>query len=218
MDTVLFFFRSLDPAGLIMDAVLLLIVLVFAVLGARRGMVLTLCSLASVVLAFLGGGYLADLLTPPLVKQAAPMLESTVQEYLTSLLPSADAAAEKGGFLWNLLRGLMEDGIASAESMTADLAAALAESVIHPIVFLLGFVLILILCWFIGRALDLVARLPVLHSLNALGGFLLGTLKGGLLVVILVPLILRFWGGSIPAGMVEGSHILKYIDQLPHFF
>ena len=209
---------SLQLEQLIVDIVLLLIVLLFAILGARKGMILTLCSLVSILLGFFGGSYLADLLTPPLVKQAAPMLEGFVSVQITTFLTSAEAAVQGEGFLWNILRPLMEEGLTSAEPVAAELATALAEAIIHPVLFLLGFLLILIVCWFIAHALDLVARLPILHSLNTLGGLILGLVKGVLLIIVLVPLLLRFLEGYLPAELLESSYILNYIDQLPRFF
>ena len=218
MDRLSFFFSTFSLNDWIVDIVLVLIVLLFAILGARKGMILTLFSLISIVLGLLGGRYVADLLTPPLVKQAAPMLEGIVEEYITAFLTSADAAAQGNGLLWNLLRRLMEEGLSTAEPVAAELAAALAEAIIHPLLFLLAFLLILIVCWFIAHALDLVARLPVLNTLNSLGGFVLGLLKGALLVIVLIPLLLHFVEARIPAPLLESSRILSYIHQLPHFF
>jgi len=218
MDRLLLFFSSFMLTDWIVDIVLLLIVLLFAILGAHKGMVLTLCSLVSIVLGFLGGSYLADLLTPYLASQAAPLLENFVQQHITAFLTGADAAVQGEGLLWNLLREMMEEGLISAEPVAAELAVSLAEAIIYPILFLLAFVLILIVCWFIAHALDLVARLPVLNTLNALGGFLLGLVKGLLLVVVLVPLLLQLLNSYIPADILEGSRILAYIGQLPRFF
>ena len=217
MDNLTLFFQSFTLNEWIVDIVMVLILLLFAALGAHKGMVLTLCSLVSVVLGFLGGRYLADLLTPALVKQAAPMLEGLVEKYLAAVAAGADAATQEAGFLGLVLQELLKDGFASVEPVAAELAVSLAESVIYPLVFLLAFILILVVCWFIAHALDLVARLPVLHTLNSLGGFVLGLIKGCLLVAVLIPLLLRFLGSYIPTDVLEHSRILAFIDQFPRF-
>ena len=218
MDSLSLFFSTFSLNDWIVDIVLILIILLFAILGAHKGMILTLFSLISIVLGLFGGRYVADLLTPPLVKQAAPMLEGLVQEYITVFLSGADTAVQSSGILWELLHNLMEEGLSAAEPVAAELAAALAETIIHPVLFLVSFVLILIICWFIAHALDLVARLPVLNTLNSLGGLILGLVKGALLVIILTPLLLHFLENRIPSSLLEASRILPYIHQLPRFF
>ncbi len=47
-------------ASLLLDLVLLVILVLFFVQGIRRGFVLTLCSLLAVILALIGGWYLAQ--------------------------------------------------------------------------------------------------------------------------------------------------------------
>ena len=48
---------------LVLDLILLAILLFFVLMGAKRGFVLTLCSLVAVVVALVGANFLADTLT-----------------------------------------------------------------------------------------------------------------------------------------------------------
>ena len=60
-----------------------------------------------------------------------------------------------------------------------------------------------------GRALDLVTRLPGIHGLNALGGAAIGLAVGALLLFLAVWLLRRF-GVSFETDTVSATHILRF--------
>ena len=60
-----------------------------------------------------------------------------------------------------------------------------------------------------GTVLNLVARLPGLHTLNRTGGAILGLLKG-CAVLFLCAWVLRYLGSVIPEETVEQTHLLKF--------
>lgn len=204
--------------GLILDIILLAVVLLFALLGARKGLVLSLCSLVAVVIALIGGSLTADVLAPPLAKQAAPMVEQFVNDNLDALL-SGQTQGESG-FLWGIAKSLTEDtGLTdAAEDFVARFSTAMAAAVLRPILFLLAFILILILWYFISHALDLVAKLPVLSTLNTAGGLLFGAVKGALFLVLASLLIQLFFPDLIPPEALEHSRILASIQKAPALF
>ena len=61
-------------ASLLLDLVLLVILVLFFVQGIRRGFVLTLCSLLAVILALIGGWYLAQHYAQPVQAALEPMI------------------------------------------------------------------------------------------------------------------------------------------------
>ena len=65
--------------GLILDIILLAVVLLFAVLGARKGLVLSFCSLVAVIVGLLGGCFVSARLTPPLTEQVAQQTQSNTE-------------------------------------------------------------------------------------------------------------------------------------------
>lgn len=203
--------------GLILDLILIAVVLLFAVLGARKGLVLSFCSLVAVLVGLLGGSFVSNWLTPPLAGQAAPMLEGFLQEQLAS---GALALSGGEGFLARIAGELYasRDWLLSATDFTYELSFAVAEAVIRPLVFLLAFVVVLILWSFIGHALDLVAHLPILSALNSLGGFLFGAVKGILLLLVAALILRTFFPDKVPTEAVEASHLLSLLELAPPLF
>lgn len=54
----------MTTTAILFDVVILLILAGFALHGASRGLLLSLCGLVAVLVAFIGGNFLADLLGP----------------------------------------------------------------------------------------------------------------------------------------------------------
>ena len=91
-------------ASLLLDLVLLVLLVYWFAMGVRRGLILTLCSLLSVVLGLVGGWYLAVHGFQPLQEQLAPLF--------TGHLDAASALAAKAilflvGFRNKALGGLL---------------------------------------------------------------------------------------------------------------
>ena len=66
----------------IIDIIILAVLVLFLVLGAHRGFILTLCSLAAVLVALVGASFAADALAPKLADTLEPRLAQTIQESL----------------------------------------------------------------------------------------------------------------------------------------
>lgn len=202
------------------DLALVAVVLIFAILGARRGLILSFCSFVAVILAFWGATAAADYLAPPLAVQAAPAVEGFLSGHLEAWLRSGSAALEQAdGFLPHVVLTVLEgrDWSAQADTLLPAVTLVVTEEILHAVIFFLTFVLILILWYVISHTLDLLARLPVLSTLNMAGGFLFGLTKGILLLVVVYLAIQIFAPHLIPASLVEGSLILPYLQKVPVF-
>ena len=55
------------------------ILLLFALWGSRKGLVLTLCSLLAVFVALIGAAFLSDALAEPVAKAVEPMVAARIQ-------------------------------------------------------------------------------------------------------------------------------------------
>lgn len=238
-------------AYIIYDIVIGLVLLVFALRGQKRGLVLTLCSLVAVLTAFIGANLIAETVTPQVADLLAPKISAIIEQHLTekvekdfesesgisigadgSDISAEEGAAEKtpsGTSVSGLLDSLMDklslpDGMADTVHQALDslqniqdLPAALsraiartaAETILHLLIFLISFIVILIAWKFIGNALDLVARLPVLHFLNKTGGFALGLCKGAFFLFV-VALVLKYLGGIVPEDAVDHTYLLHF--------
>ena len=222
---------------LIFDIVILLILAVFALLGAKRGLLLSLCGLLAVLVAFIGASAVSDIMAPKVAAYLEPKfaaaLEQRLEEQIQSASWQSDGSAGAAGAvtpddppLQDVLNVLKDMGFYQsavdavdeavragmtevAASAAAAVAASIAGSVAHMLIFGLSFVLILILWTILSRALDLVARLPGLHALNKTGGALLGLVKGCILLFVCA-WVLRYLGNIIPEEAVDQTRLLKF--------
>lgn len=212
---------------LFLDILILAVLVLYIALGAHRGFILTLCSLVAVLVALIGGNLIADMAAPKLAESIRPALEQSIQEALEEKAQEAgintadvDVLAvlkDKGGlYEWaaNAVDEALDsyDLIPDAAHIAANAAAAVAEQLAHGLLFLLGFFVVLIAWALLSHALDLVAKLPGLNSLNHTLGGAMGFLKG-LVIVYLVSWALCSLTGFIPSETVEQTHILRFLTQ-----
>ena len=219
-------------AFLIADGLVLAVLLIFACIGARRGLILSLCGLLAFVVAFLGASFAARTLSPMVADALEPKFAAAIEEQLNESIRQQAAAGEAAvlspddvplegvldalremGFyetLINTVDRAVESGMtAVAASAAAAVAAAIAQSAAYLILFLLGFFLILLAWRLLSRALDLVARLPGLHFLNKTGGALFGLVQG-CIIIFVAAWLLQFFGQMLPRELVEQTVLLKF--------
>ena len=219
-------------AFLIADGLVLAVLLIFACIGARRGLILSLCGLLAFVVAFLGASFAARTLSPAVADALEPKFAAAIEEQLNESIRQQaeageaavlspddvplegvlDALREMGFYetLINTVDRAVENGMtAVAASAAAAVAAAIAQSAAYLILFLLGFFLILLAWRLLSRALDLVARLPGLHFLNKTGGALFGLVQG-CIILFVAAWLLQFFGHMLPRELVEQTVLLKF--------
>ena len=207
------------PVPILVDLIFLAIVVFFVWLGAKRGFVLTLCSLLAVVVAFVGATILSNAAAPVVAGAIQPHLESAIEETLeeraadiASTDDVVEAVRDLGGvFQW--AADSLDDALEgqrlsrSVAVLTSKVASAVAVFLARRLLFAIAFALLLILWGIFSRALNLVTKLPVIHSLNQTLGGLLGAVKG--LVLALAALwILRDLTGAISRETVEGTYLV----------
>lgn len=214
---------------IILDILVIAILVLFILLGAHRGFILTLCSLVAVIVALVGANLLADALAPKMAQALEPRLEQSIQQALEEKaqevsavdgLEVADAMAalrEKGG-LYEWAADSLEEALKSAPvgdaiaHQAAAAATAVAEQLARGVLFSVAFLVILVAWFFLSHALDLVAKLPGLSTLNQTLGGILGLVKG-LLILWLLSWILGPLTGVIAAETVAQTHLLLFLTQ-----
>ena len=219
-------------AFLIADGLVLAVLLIFACIGARRGLILSLCGLLAFVVAFLGASFAARTLSPVVADALEPKFAAAIEEQLNESIRQQaeageaavlspddvplegvlDALREMGFYetLINTVDRAVESGMtAVAASAAAAVASAIAQSAAYLILFLLGFFLILLAWRLLSRALDLVALLPGLHFLNKTGGALFGLVQG-CIILFVAAWLLQFFGQMLPRELVEQTVLLKF--------
>lgn len=215
--------------ALIIDLVLAAALIVFAVIGAYKGLIRSLMALVSVVLALAGAALLTAMFVEPVTDLVYPKVEERILEQFERDIPSDALAAEDGDLsaggllpadladaldsaLDTLKRfGVSDDAIDGVTKSVTDSAVSAAEraayllvkTVVQAALFLAFFLLVMLLLKLLTRALDGICSLPVLRQLNALGGAALSLVEGALLIFLLVYLAPRLgvtWFGDHETG------------------
>lgn len=185
------------------DIILLLILIVFILSGYRRGLILSLCSLLILVVSCLGASVAQEVLTPGLTERVTPQVGAVLAEKLEPMVEEAagEALAESGVGMMdtrmeelaqlfglnltetmeNVAENAMEPMVTAASQALAEL---LVESLAGTVVFLCAFIIIYLLLRSLELGVNTVDRLPVIHTLNHLGGGLVGCVSGAFAVVM----------------------------------
>ena len=215
----------------IMDAIVVIILMVAVIYGAKRGLLQSLAGLVIVVMALAGAGIAAGTFTEPITEFVAPMVENRVTEKVEqtvetqlgevewSLFEENGADSTQIGMLLDLLgldREVRESLAERAEIAVRDTGATVASAVvqslvravIHGVVFVLAFLLLLLLLKVLLEAMNLVLKLPGLRGLNALGGAAIGLMEGVLLLFLAI-WVARRLGVSFETAPLSEAHILQ---------
>lgn len=210
----------------IMDIIAVAALLIFVIIGAREGLFRSLAGLVIVVVALVGAGMIAATLADPAAKLITPIIEKAITEKVDDAITEqtgkldtqrTDTGVEE---LMDIL-GLDEDvrqsiGQRAEESVRSTGASAisavvesLCRSIIYGVLYILSFLALSVLLHILAKAMDLLTKLPVIHSLNALGGGAIGLVKGAL-VLFLAIWALRRLGVSFETEAVAQTHILQF--------
>ena len=203
---------------IIFDLLIILIVLVSAFLGRRKGFILSLCGLLALFVALIGAGILTNLLAEPISHLALPFVEDSLNRALENAGGELSLTADQlVGLMgeYDLLKGLAA-GVAQAVEqgvldMTLDAVQAvalfLAEQLTRLIMFPVFFLLIMLVWTALSHVLDLAFRLPGLNFLNRTAGLLLGFARGVLLAYGLCWLLKD---NLLPQSVIDGGLLLPW--------
>lgn len=213
---------------LIYDLVILAVLVICLAVGWHRGLLLSLCGLAVVIVAYLGAGFAADTLATPVADFLQPKLAATIEERIQNHLSVGenadqdpyDALRDMGGlYSWaaqqlDQVQTELGQAISSTVSKVAvSAASAVALRLAHSILFVISFLVLFVLLTILLHALDLVAKLPGLHFCNALGGGIIGLVKGILYLFVAVCL-LQIFGKLLTDEVLEKTYLTRYFVEL----
>ena len=217
------------------DAAIVVILLVFLLLGAHKGFILSLCGMIAILVALGGGAFGAKTLAPKVSEALEPRfavaIEAKLNEEIAASISEGRTEFEENtltgilGFLSSLglyqeLAQAVEDAIESgmttvAATAAAKAAAALAEAIAYPLLFLIIFFLVMIAWTLASHLLDLAFHFPVLNGLNRLGGALLGLVKGTVAVFLLVWLMRHFAMLPLPEELAQTKLLQFFANTNP---
>lgn len=206
----------------IFDIAIVVLLAFFAWRGASKGLVLSLCGLAAVFVAFFVAQFISDAFCAPVANIIRPIIAQSFrgvepappvavepenpeepEQPTYTIEELLECVQENGlfqGFSAFLEEGVKNDAVEEGrwasplEALASYLAKGIAKALLFAIVFL-G----IQLGWFlVSHALDLAFKLPILSEVNLAGGLIIGLAKGALLILVLV------WLGQL-AGVVPGE-------------
>ncbi len=189
--------------SLIIDLVFIGIILIFAFIGLSRGFIKEIVSLIGVILALVVSFYLsrifADFIFETFVKDTvvekiSETIVSTAENSVNGVVDVIPeyivSAAKSMGFDItssvnnNIASDIESTATSVSTSIVEDVAGPLISGLISVVLFIILFIILKILIGLISKALNLVAKLPVIKSANKLLGFSVGLIRGVLTVVI----------------------------------
>ncbi len=211
------------------DIILLLVLLVCILSGYRKGLILSLCSLLILVVSCLGASVAQEVLTPRVVAEVTPQVTESISEKLEEQISlsteNAISDASQSGItiggqeitLGDLIELLQTFGIdvqQSAQNAASDISAplvqaaaeALAESIVGAFAGILIFLATFLIIFLVLRAVELgintVDHLPVIHTLNHLGGGVVGLVIGAFTLVMVIAVLSQ--SGILPEDTFSG--------------
>jgi len=182
-----------------LDITVAVILLIFGYLAYRKGLLLSLFGLVSMVLSL----FLANLLYPMVGRFLRTVgVYDSLQASIAKSLGLQDLVKEQTlraqtelinalpfpSFLQNAMLANNNPEVyklLKVDSIEAYISGYIANMIVNILSLILVFVLVMILIKVLSGILDLVSRLPVIHSFNKLGGICVGLLQGTLLIWIL---------------------------------
>ena len=151
--------------SLLLDLVLLGLLVYFFVMGVRRGLILSLCSLLAVLLALLGGWYLATHWSQPLEDRLEPVILESLLDKEENGQTDPSVTQENGitlpeGFSQSLQEQVNQSAEAWRTATLNEAANLIAGLLAKAILFLIGFFGVLLVWNLLCHGLNLVAKLP----------------------------------------------------------
>ncbi len=197
----------------LIDILIILVLIFFIWRGAKRGLILSLFSLAAIFVAFFAAQFVATNFYKPVANIMQPSIQLKIDEAVDAAKSSIsnrleissdeDTSSQSDYSLREVLNAIKDSGLYSGTydfldsaiddkivevTTTASeaIASYLARLIATVLLFGLTFIIVLLLWFLIGRALDLAFKLPILSVINSIGGIALGLIKGILMILVLV--------------------------------
>lgn len=218
--------------SILLDAAVVVLVILVALLGLRKGFIKSFAGLIGAVFALI--------IALTLSRFAAELIyefwiRDGLQQTIFNALSESGANTVEGmlqalpGFLAGMIGGeqqaqIVENTVTdSAYGVSQLLVTALGPAIVNLLMIVLAivlFILLLIVVRLLLRVLDKVAKVPILKQANAILGFFFGFGKGILLVWLLcslVAVILPLWGESTAVWLQsakDGSYLFRGLSGI----
>ncbi len=177
---------------MIVDLIIGVIIILFLIIGYKKGLVFCLINLATFIVAIV----LAFALCSPvaeLVKNTTEVDEN-MKAFIISHMPGGeDIDLKANEQLPDPIKNAIDDSVASineAKEKAIDATATeITNNVLKAICFVAIFFLVKILMWVLKLVSRIFTKIPVIEQINSLGGMIVGTLEGLIIVYVIFGVI-----------------------------
>ena len=235
----------LFQTGILLDIVVLVLLAVNVISGARQGLVKTLYrgfkGILAAAAAFIFAKPLAALLKEtPVYTGLLSRIEARMTEYLSGAAgDSADNALSSMTESMKTLLGVLgrtpeqvqeeytrlaaQQGADAAQGIVRYLVTPACEAVLTVLCFLLLFFSVSLILWLLMKLLNLLASAPLLNGANKILGFAAGLLLAVFHILIFCMLFdaalpyIEAMQPAITADCVANSHLYRFFDGLNPF-
>lgn len=223
---------------IIVDIILVSIIVLFTIIGYKKGFINQVLDLASGVIAFFAAYFITPLVAPVVSKHLfydniAGHISSAINgmregEGVSGLFGDGKANEAFREFISRFgadYETVKQNFAANAEQSADETVSGITEHVASPVSYALSyalcfiviFIAVLILLWVLKHVLDLAAKLPVLKHANKILGLVVGFLFG-ILVVWVVALVIKLGlpylnakaPSVFPEDLVDRSYVLRF--------
>jgi uncharacterized membrane protein required for colicin V production len=205
----------------VLDIMVVAIVIIFVILGYRKGLVLSamrfITWLLSFVMArifspvaadyFFNTQYFTSLNT--FVKEKLVGIEQAGMQNFANSLGSAKAGESNGVIGDLLIEGLKNGDIIDSSNVLNYLSLALSSMIVRIGCLIIVFVVVSILFAVLMKLVKGVVRLPVIKQLDKSGGVILGVLEGLIISYVIILIVSMFKIGGIE-GDFQDTILIKY--------
>ena len=194
---------------MIVDLIIGIIIIVFLIIGYKKGLVFCLINLATFIVAIV----LAFALCSPvaeLIKNTTEVDEN-MKSFVVSHMPGGeDIDLKANEQLPEPIRNAIDGSVASineAKEKAIDATATeITNNVLKAICFIAIFFLVKILMCVLKVVSKIFTKLPVIEQINSLGGMIVGALEGMIIVYVIFGVI------SLVSPMLTNTAIVDSIN------
>lgn len=194
--------------GMYADIIVAAILLIFAVVGFKRGFIKSIASTVSLVASFV----LAWMISPAVADFLILLgVKEQIYEKVSATLGSG--GAESLSALPEAVSNAIMTGQADVLTKTA---ISVAEICVNIIAFVSVLIIVRILIWILVKTLNLIAKLPVISFFNRSLGLVFGAAQGILVVFILMTVlqaVVPMQDNPKLMQTIENSYITKTVYE-----
>ncbi len=195
---------------MIVDLIIGIIVILFLIIGYKKGLIYCLINLATFIVAIV----LAFVLCTPtaeLVKNTTD-IDENMKSFIVSHMPGGEEIDLKANDqLPDPIKNTIDSSVTSineAKEKAIDATATeITNNVIKAICFVIIFIVVKLLMWILKLVSKIFTKIPVIGQINSLGGMIVGTLEGLIIVYVIFGVI------SLISPMLTNTAIVDNINS-----